>query len=122
MRDRRARQSGRILRRRSGTTAQFANAAAAPEPDETFELTFRDIGPQHGSQFDTWTINNQSWPEIEPLIVHAGKRYRLVFRNGSGDQHPLHLHRHTFEVTRIGDKHHERAEEGRGHRHAAGHG
>ena len=84
---------------------QFANATEAPAPDESFILTFRDIGPQHGSQFDTWTINNKSWPEIEPLIVHAGKRYRLVFRNGSGDQHPLHLHRHTFEVTRIGDKH-----------------
>lgn len=84
---------------------QFANAVGAPEPDESFELTFRDIGPQHGSQFDTWTINNKSWPEIEPLMVHPGKRYRLVFRNGSGDQHPLHLHRHTFEVTRIGNKH-----------------
>jgi FtsP/CotA-like multicopper oxidase with cupredoxin domain len=83
---------------------QFAGTAAAPAPDETFVLTFRDIGPQHGSQFDTWTINNKSFPEIEPLIVHAGKRYRLVFRNGSGDQHPIHLHRHTFEVTRIGDK------------------
>ena len=84
--------------------AQFAGTAAAPAPDETFVLTFRDIGQQHGSQFDTWTINNKSWPEIEPLIVHPGKRYRLVFRNGSGDQHPLHLHRHTFEVTRIGDR------------------
>jgi FtsP/CotA-like multicopper oxidase with cupredoxin domain len=84
--------------------AQFASAAAAPAPDETFVLTFRDIGPQKGSQFDTWTINNKSWPEIEPLIVHSGKRYRMVFRNGSGDQHPIHLHRHTFEVTRIGDK------------------
>ena len=83
---------------------QFASPTAAPSPDETFVLTFRDIGPQHGSQFDTWTINNKSWPEIEPLMVRSGKRYRLVFRNGSGDQHPLHLHRHTFEVTRIGDK------------------
>jgi FtsP/CotA-like multicopper oxidase with cupredoxin domain len=83
---------------------QFASSAAVPEPDESFELIFRDIGPQHGSQFDTWTINNQSWPGIEPLTVHAGRRYRLVFRNGSGDQHPLHLHRHTFEVTRIGEK------------------
>ncbi len=83
---------------------QFAHATPAPAPDETFVLTFRDIGPQHGSKFDTWTINNKSWPEIEPLIVHAGKRYRMVFRNGSGDQHPIHLHRHTFEVTRIGDK------------------
>jgi FtsP/CotA-like multicopper oxidase with cupredoxin domain len=85
--------------------AQFGNGASAPEPDESFELTFRDIGPMHGSQFDTWTINNKSWPEIDPLIVHSGRRYRLVFRNGSGDQHPLHLHRHTFEVTRIGSKH-----------------
>jgi FtsP/CotA-like multicopper oxidase with cupredoxin domain len=84
---------------------QFARSTEVAAPDETFVLTFRDIGQQHGSQFDTWTINNKSWPEIEPLMVHAGKRYRLVFRNGSGDQHPLHLHRHTFEVTRIGDKH-----------------
>jgi FtsP/CotA-like multicopper oxidase with cupredoxin domain len=83
---------------------QFGNANAAPEPDKLFELTFRDIGPTRGSQFDTWTINNKSWPEIEPLTIQSGKRYRLVFRNGSGDQHPLHLHRHTFEVTRIGGK------------------
>jgi FtsP/CotA-like multicopper oxidase with cupredoxin domain len=61
-----------------------------------------DIGPMNGSQFDSWTINNKSWPEIEPLSVRKGKRYRLVFRNGSGDQHPMHLHRHTFEITRVG--------------------
>jgi FtsP/CotA-like multicopper oxidase with cupredoxin domain len=83
---------------------QFANPARNPKPDETFVLTFRDIGPQNQSRFDTWTINNQSWPDIDPLHVQQGKRYRLVFRNGSGDQHPMHLHRHTFEVTRIGDK------------------
>jgi FtsP/CotA-like multicopper oxidase with cupredoxin domain len=84
---------------------QFASTGIAPAADETFILTFRDIGPKKGTNFDIWTINNKSWPEIEPLIVHAGKRYRLVLRNGSGDQHPIHLHRHTFEVTRIGDKH-----------------
>jgi FtsP/CotA-like multicopper oxidase with cupredoxin domain len=37
-------------------------------------------------------------------MVQRGKRYRLVLRNGSGDQHPIHLHRHTFEVSRIGEK------------------
>lgn len=84
---------------------QFANAAApSVKPDETFVLTFRDNGPKHGAKFDTWTINNKSWPDIDPLIVQQGKRYRLVFRNGSGDQHPIHLHRHTFEVTLIGKK------------------
>jgi len=83
---------------------QFTNPTAAPKPDETFVLTFRDIGSVHGSQFDTWTINNKAWPNTDPLMVREGNRYRLVFRNGSGDQHPIHLHRHTFEVTRIGDK------------------
>jgi FtsP/CotA-like multicopper oxidase with cupredoxin domain len=83
---------------------QFANAAAATKPDETFTLTFRDIGPTGGSKFDTWTINNKSWPKIDPLMVQRGSRYRLILRNGSGDQHPIHLHRHTFEVTRIGEK------------------
>ncbi|MBV8630878.1 MAG: multicopper oxidase domain-containing protein [Silvibacterium sp.] len=83
---------------------QFANPSEAPKPDETFTLTFRDIGPQKGSQFDFWTINNKYWPDVEPLKVQQGKRYRLVLRNGSGDQHPIHLHRHTFEVSRIGTR------------------
>ena len=64
----------------------------------------RDIGLARITQFDTWTINNKSWPSTDSLIVQQGKRYRLVFRNGSGDQHPIHLHRHTFEVTRIGNR------------------
>ncbi len=85
--------------------SQFAwPSAPTATPDGTFTLTFRDIGSRHGSKFDTWTINNKFWPEIEPLVVQAGKRYRMVFRNGSGDQHPMHLHRHSFEVVRIGDR------------------
>jgi FtsP/CotA-like multicopper oxidase with cupredoxin domain len=82
--------------------SKFASATPAPAPDETIPLTFHDIGPLKGSKFDTWTINNRAWPDIEPIKVQAGKRYRLVLRNGSGDQHPLHLHRHTFEVAQIG--------------------
>jgi FtsP/CotA-like multicopper oxidase with cupredoxin domain len=82
----------------------FANPGPASSPDETIPLTFRDIGPLHGSQFDTWTINNRSWPDIDSIQVHAGRRYRLLLRNGSGDQHPIHLHRHTFEVAQIGHK------------------
>ena len=84
--------------------SQFATASTAPAADGTFILTFRDVGPKKGANFDMWTINNKSWPEIEPLLVEQGKRYRLVLRNGSGDQHPIHLHRHSFEVTKIGYK------------------
>jgi FtsP/CotA-like multicopper oxidase with cupredoxin domain len=84
--------------------AQFANSDDASAPDETVMLTFRDAGPLENPHFDTWTINNKSWPHVPPIMVEQGKRYRLVFRNGSGDQHPMHTHRHTFEVVRIGDR------------------
>lgn len=40
----------------------------------------------------------------EGIPVTIDVRYRMIFRNGSGDQHPMHVHRHTFEVTRVGTK------------------
>ncbi len=82
----------------------FAANQPVPEPAETFVLTFRDAGALQGSKFDTWTINGDAWPKIEPMMVDKGKRYRMLFRNASGDQHPMHLHRHSFEITKIGDK------------------
>jgi FtsP/CotA-like multicopper oxidase with cupredoxin domain len=82
----------------------FATNHPTPDPAETFVLTFRDAGALNNSKFDTWTINGDAWPDVKPIVVTAGKRYRLTFRNASGDQHPMHLHRHSFEVVRIGDK------------------
>jgi len=81
----------------------FAASTGAISPDETVTLTFRDSGAMNGSRFDTWTINGEAWPKVTPIQVKRGKRYRLLFRNATGDQHPMHLHRHGFEVTRIGD-------------------
>ncbi len=71
--------------------------------DVTNQTAAADIVPWDGLAID-WTINNQSWPKIDPLQVGRGGRSRMIFRNGSGDQHPMHLHRHSFEVTRVGTK------------------
>ena len=81
----------------------FAANAATPEPDSRFNLVFEKIPGGHGG-FNRWTINGKSWPDAEPLTVKAGRRYRFVMENKSGDDHPIHLHRHTFEVTRIAGK------------------
>ena len=83
--------------------SRFASSAIAPEPDETFTMTIRDAGVLKGSEFDTWTINGDAWPNVKPMMVRRGKRYRMLFRNASGDQHPMHLHRHSFEVTQVGE-------------------
>jgi FtsP/CotA-like multicopper oxidase with cupredoxin domain len=83
--------------------AQFCNATPAPEPDHVFEMHIEKV-PGHKKDFNRWTINGKSFPDIEKLRVEKGKRYRLLFNNDSGDVHPLHLHRHTFEITQVGDK------------------
>lgn len=81
----------------------FGGQAKHPEPDGTFDLTFKKI-PGERVTFNRWTINDKSWPDTDPLVVQAGKRYRMIFRNQTGDTHPLHLHRHSFEIVSIGGK------------------
>lgn len=90
--------------RRDWDYSIFAADASGSAPEETFTLTFRDSGALNGSPFDTWTINGEAWPNVTPLRVKAGRRYRLLFRNATGDQHPMHLHRHSFDVTRVGNR------------------
>jgi FtsP/CotA-like multicopper oxidase with cupredoxin domain len=50
---------------------------------------------------DNWTINGKSFPKTDPIRVRANNRYRLRFDNQSDETHPVHLHRHTFELTRF---------------------
>jgi FtsP/CotA-like multicopper oxidase with cupredoxin domain len=84
--------------------AQFASDKTAPEPDEIIKMFFRSLGVKEGSQFNTWAINGRAWPDVDPFLLKPGKRYRIEMLNASGDQHPVHLHRHSFEVTRMGQR------------------
>ena len=82
----------------------FGRRQAAAAPDETIALRFEKIPGGRGG-YNRWTINGKSWPETNPLFtVERGRRYRLIMDNHSGDEHPVHLHRHTFEVTKVGDR------------------
>jgi FtsP/CotA-like multicopper oxidase with cupredoxin domain len=82
---------------------QFGKTDAAPAPDETFDMTFAKQNAADGG-FNRWTINGVSFAEdqMHPMFhLKQGKRYRLRMRNASDDIHPVHLHRHSFELTRV---------------------
>ena len=86
---------------------RFGKPNAVPaSPDETIEITVvKHNAALNG--FNQWTLNGEafSMETMKPMyMVHEGRRYRLKFRNASDDIHPLHLHRHSFELTRIGGK------------------
>jgi FtsP/CotA-like multicopper oxidase with cupredoxin domain len=51
-----------------------------------------------------WTINGHPMHGGAPLRVRQGERVRLVFENRSTMFHPMHLHGHTFQVRRTGDR------------------
>lgn len=82
----------------------FGLERALPAPDERLELVFEKVPGGRGG-YNRWTMNGKSWPTTNPVFTtERGKRYRLAMRNNSGDNHPVHLHRHTFELAKIGDK------------------
>ena len=86
--------------------ARFGKAGEPAAPDETFDITV----VKHNaalSGFNQWTLNGEafSMETMKPMYtIHEGRRYRLRFRNASDDIHPLHLHRHSFELVRVGGK------------------
>jgi FtsP/CotA-like multicopper oxidase with cupredoxin domain len=85
---------------------RFGKAEASASPDETIEmLIVKHNAAANG--FNLWTLNGEafSMKTMRPLYkIEQGRRYRLKFRNASDDIHPLHLHRHSFELTNIGGK------------------
>jgi FtsP/CotA-like multicopper oxidase with cupredoxin domain len=86
--------------------ALFGTPKATAAPDETIEIAI----VKHNaalSGFNQWTLNGESFSmgTMKPTYtVREGRRYRLKFRNASDDIHPLHLHRHSFELTRVAGK------------------
>jgi len=86
--------------------AHFAKPnARAAVPDETIEMTFvKQNAAEDG--FNLWTINGISYPRAEMMAapsyhLRQGARYRIKMRNSSDDIHPIHLHRHSFELTNL---------------------
>jgi len=79
---------------------------AAAAPDDTIEMTIvKNNAALYG--FNRWTLNGKafSMDTMQPsYALKEGRRYRLKFRNASDDIHPLHLHRHSFELVHIGGK------------------
>ncbi len=72
-------------------------------PDEVIDMliTARQSAAEG---FDVYSINGVAYDwKTMPVTrkLQLGRRYRLRLRNASGDIHPLHLHRHAFELTSL---------------------
>jgi FtsP/CotA-like multicopper oxidase with cupredoxin domain len=81
----------------------FGKPGPRPPPDETIHMVFEKVpGGPHG--FNHWLINGKEYPHEREFVFRRGGRYRLVFHNRSDDSHPLHMHRHVFELIELNGK------------------
>jgi len=71
----------------------FGTGRVSVEPEATLPLV---IEPRNDGNL--WAINGKSYPNTDLIRPKAGVRNRLVFDNRSDMSHPVHLHRHSFEL------------------------
>ncbi len=84
--------------------ARYADYSGPSHPttaDRTYELTLSGGMMMMGMGSDAWTINGRSYPDTQPIDVKVGQRIRLRLSNMSMEDHPMHLHGHTFQVVGI---------------------
>jgi FtsP/CotA-like multicopper oxidase with cupredoxin domain len=81
----------------------FTDGGTPPVVDHVIDMLI-DKRNAASNGFNVWTLNGTpfSMDANQPVLdIVRGQRYRLRFRNASDDIHPMHLHRHTFEITHV---------------------
>jgi FtsP/CotA-like multicopper oxidase with cupredoxin domain len=78
-------------------------AASRPPPDETIDMVFEKV-PGGPKGIDHWLVNGKEYPHEREFVLRQGGRYRLMFHNRSDDAHPVHIHRHLFELIELNGK------------------
>jgi len=81
----------------------FGTTAPHPAPDETIDMVFEKV-PGGPNGINHWLVNGREYPHDREFVFRKGRRYRLVFHNRSDDSHPLHIHRHLFELVELNGK------------------
>ena len=96
-----------------GLHAFSAKPPSRPAPTEKLDMIFEKV-PRGAGKFNSFTVNGKSYPHEQEFVLKQGTRYRLTFHNRTDDSHPLHLHRHQFEIAEIYGKADRRRDQGYG--------
>ena len=76
-------------------------------PDRDFALMLHEWSVHPGTyradpsvmlDFNHFSFNGKVFPATSPLVVRTGQNVRIRLGNLSMNQHPIHLHGHTFKV------------------------
>lgn len=81
----------------------FGRTGSQRAPDQTIDMVFEKV-PSGAGKFNLFHVNGKPYPHEREFVLKQGARYRLVFHNRTDDAHPLHMHRHLWELVNINGK------------------
>jgi FtsP/CotA-like multicopper oxidase with cupredoxin domain len=86
----------------------FGNPTSSPTTPnpavQNLDMIFEKVPGGGAGKFNTFLVNGKPYPHDNEFVLHQGQRYRLTFRNRTDDAHPLHLHRHRWEIVDLNGK------------------
>jgi FtsP/CotA-like multicopper oxidase with cupredoxin domain len=84
-------------------TASSPSPAAQQNPQQNLDMIFEKL-PSAAGKFNLWLVNGKPYPHDREFVLEKGVRYRLTMRNRTDDAHPMHLHRHLWELVEVNGK------------------
>jgi FtsP/CotA-like multicopper oxidase with cupredoxin domain len=81
----------------------FGKAGTHQMPDQTIDMVIEKI-PGGPHDMNHWTINGKEYPHENEFVLKQGQRYNIVLHNRNDDDHPIHMHRHLFELLEFNGK------------------
>ena len=85
------------------TVFGVAELTVCPLRNRRSSMIFEKI-PGGAGKFNLWLVNGKPYPHDREFVLERGTRYRLIMRNRTDDAHPMHLHRHLWELAEINGK------------------
>ncbi len=78
---------------------QFGGPAHRGTPDRTYQITLT-----YSMNDGAYTFNGKAYPDAEAIQAQVGQRVRVRILNMNLEDHPIHLHGHSFQVVGIEDQ------------------
>lgn len=111
------RRTGFILTTpKAPVTKRAETASGRPKPvDNSLEVGLQSTAPlarrppnlvkqivlAGGMKPCAWSLNDELWPKITPLMLTKENRVEIELVNHSAMAHPMHLHGHAFQVLAV---------------------
>ncbi len=67
---------------------------------QTIDMAFEKV-PRGAGAFNSFLVNGKQYPQDQEFVLKEGTKYRITMRNRTDDAHPMHFHRHLFEIVEI---------------------